>query len=68
MVNAPKPALQAGEFEAAEPDKRFSHLRLVKADAYADWDSAYLDNVGRLYRLIYSRVGNRRSASRSRRR
>src|ERR1700732_5026992 len=30
--------------------------------AYPDWDSAYLDNVGRLYRLMYNKVGNRPDA------
>src|ERR1700724_114460 len=30
--------------------------------AYPDWDSAYLDNVGRLYRLMYHKVGNRPDA------
>lgn len=30
--------------------------------AYLDWDEAYLDNVDRLYRLMYSRVGNRPDA------
>ena len=30
--------------------------------AYPDWDSAYLDNVGRLYRLMFSKVGNRPDA------
>src|SRR6201993_2323400 len=29
---------------------------------YPDWDSAYLDNVGRLYRLMFSKVGNRPDA------
>jgi RNA polymerase sigma-70 factor, ECF subfamily len=29
---------------------------------YPDWDSAYLDNVGRLYRLMYLKVGNRADA------
>lgn len=29
---------------------------------YPDWDSAYLDNVGRLYRLMLSKVGNRPDA------
>src|SRR5580658_3112165 len=38
------------------------HLRVVDADAYADWESVYRDNVGRLYRLIYARVGNRPDA------
>ena len=30
--------------------------------AYPDWDAAYLDNVGRLYRLMYAKVGNRPDA------
>ena len=32
------------------------------AAAYPDWDAAYLDNVGRLYRLMYRKVGNRPDA------
>lgn len=43
-------------------DKGVSYLRLVDEDTYADWDAAYLDNVGRLYRLMYARVGNRADA------
>jgi RNA polymerase sigma factor (sigma-70 family) len=35
---------------------------VVDTDAYADWESVYRDNVGRLYRLMYSRVGNRPDA------
>lgn len=31
-------------------------------DAYPDWQSAYADNVGRLYRLMFSKVGNRPDA------
>ena len=37
-------------------------LTPLDATAYPDWDSAYLDNVGRLYRLMYSKVGNRPDA------
>jgi RNA polymerase sigma-70 factor (ECF subfamily) len=29
---------------------------------YADWESAYRDNVTRVYRLMFSRVGNRADA------
>jgi RNA polymerase sigma factor (sigma-70 family) len=29
---------------------------------YADWESAYRDNVARVYRLMFSRVGNRPDA------
>jgi RNA polymerase sigma-70 factor (ECF subfamily) len=35
---------------------------VVDADAYPDWEAVYRDNVGRLYRLIYARVGNRPDA------
>jgi len=35
---------------------------VVPPDAYPDWEAIYLDNVERLYRLMYSRVGNRPDA------
>jgi RNA polymerase sigma-70 factor, ECF subfamily len=34
----------------------------LDAAVYPDWDAAYLDNVGRLYRLMYRKVGNRPDA------
>src|ERR1700677_2894344 len=37
-------------------------LRMVDPEAYADWESVYRDNVERLYRLMYARVGNRADA------
>ena len=38
-------------------------LRAVPAgDVYADWDEVYADNVVRVYRLLYSKVGNRPDA------
>jgi len=37
-------------------------LRVVDADTYTDWESVYRDNVDRLYRLMYARVGNRPDA------
>jgi RNA polymerase sigma-70 factor (ECF subfamily) len=30
--------------------------------AYPDWDTLYTDNVGRIYRLMYAKVGNRPDA------
>lgn len=39
-----------------------TYLRVVDADTYTDWESVYRDNVDRLYRLIYARVGNRPDA------
>jgi RNA polymerase sigma factor (sigma-70 family) len=39
-----------------------SHLHVVDDDVYADWESVYRDNINRLYRLMYARVGNRPDA------
>jgi RNA polymerase sigma-70 factor, ECF subfamily len=39
-----------------------TYLRVVDADSYTDWESVYRDNVDRLYRLMYARVGNRPDA------
>jgi RNA polymerase sigma-70 factor (ECF subfamily) len=35
---------------------------VVAEDRYSDWESVYRDNVDRLYRLMYARVGNRADA------
>ena len=37
-------------------------LRVLSEDVYPDWESVYKENVARLYRLMYSRVGNRPDA------
>jgi RNA polymerase sigma factor (sigma-70 family) len=50
------------ERESPASDESVPYLRLVEDDTYADWEAAYLDNVDRLYRLMYSRVGNRPDA------
>jgi RNA polymerase sigma-70 factor (ECF subfamily) len=34
----------------------------VNEDAYPDWEAIYRDNVERLYRLMYAKVGNRSDA------
>jgi RNA polymerase sigma-70 factor (ECF subfamily) len=47
---------------AIEPDVHMTRLRVVDSDAYPDWEAVYTDNVERLYRLIYGRVGNRPDA------
>ena len=39
-----------------------AYLHVVDGDGYRDWESVYRDNVDRLYRLMYSRVGNRADA------
>jgi RNA polymerase sigma factor (sigma-70 family) len=43
-------------------DKGITYLRMVDTDAYPDWESVYRDNIARLYRLMYARVGNRPDA------
>ena len=39
-----------------------AHLRVVGDDIYTDWEQVYRDNVERLYRLMYAKVGNRPDA------
>ena len=48
--------------EPVRPIGRAGHLRSVEPDRYPDWEAIYLDNVERLYRIMYSRVGNRPDA------
>jgi RNA polymerase sigma-70 factor, ECF subfamily len=48
--------------EVAQLAAGAAQLATVANSAYPDWDSAYLDNVGRLYRLMYRKVGNRPDA------
>ena len=38
------------------------YLHVVDDEVYRDWETVYRDNVDRLYRLIYARVGNRPDA------
>ena len=45
-----------------QPEADTTHLRVVDPDAYPDWEAVYTDNVGRVYRTIYGRVGNRPDA------
>jgi RNA polymerase sigma factor (sigma-70 family) len=44
------------------PEARAAHLRVVADDVYADWDAVYQDNIGRVYRLLFGKVGNRADA------
>jgi RNA polymerase sigma-70 factor (ECF subfamily) len=45
-----------------EPPRPRTALRVVEDDDYPDWESVYRDNVDRLYRFMYARVGNRADA------
>jgi RNA polymerase sigma factor (sigma-70 family) len=63
MFPAPKPSLtRVIEPPTASGERDVTRLRVVDADAYNDWESVYRDNIDRLYRLMYARVGNRADA------
>jgi RNA polymerase sigma-70 factor (ECF subfamily) len=47
---------------AVRPPTDAPSLRVVNAEFYPDWDAVYRDNVERVYRLMYSKVGNRADA------
>lgn len=46
----------------ADAEQGPPRLRVVDMDAYPDWDAIYRDNVERVYRLMYAKVGNRQDA------
>jgi RNA polymerase sigma factor (sigma-70 family) len=48
--------------EPERPENAPPRLRSVEPGSYASWEAIYLDNVERLYRIMYSRVGNRPDA------
>jgi RNA polymerase sigma factor (sigma-70 family) len=60
MNDDPEEPSQPGDDMQAAPLER--RLRAVDGETYASWDEIYTDNVVRLYRLIYSKVGNRPDA------
>jgi RNA polymerase sigma-70 factor (ECF subfamily) len=60
-VDRPAPqGAASGARRGADPEP--ARLRSVEPDRYPSWEAIYLDNVERLYRIIYSRVGNRPDA------
>jgi RNA polymerase sigma-70 factor (ECF subfamily) len=63
MFPAPEPsARKAVGSPSTSGDPNVAHLRMVDAEAYGDWESVYRDNIDRVYRLMYARVGNRPDA------
>jgi RNA polymerase sigma factor (sigma-70 family) len=62
MFRAHQRPSRADGQQADPPAGAGAYLRLVDADVYTDWESVYRDNVERLYRLMYARVGNRPDA------
>ena len=62
MLSTPRNSPARSSAEPGSDDGPVAYLRVVDTDSYADWESVYRDNVTRLYRLMYSRVGNRPDA------
>jgi RNA polymerase sigma factor (sigma-70 family) len=62
MFSRPRPAVGGITPPAVDPGGETPRLRIVDAEVYTDWESVYRDNVARLYRLLYARVGNRADA------
>jgi RNA polymerase sigma factor (sigma-70 family) len=63
VFSVPKRSLtQAIEPPTTPVQPDVTRLRVVEADSYTDWESVYRDNIDRLYRLMYARVGNRADA------
>jgi RNA polymerase sigma factor (sigma-70 family) len=60
MSFAPKPTAFRSRPDSDDTD--VARLRVVDPDTYTDWESVYRDNIDRLYRLMYARVGNRPDA------
>jgi RNA polymerase sigma-70 factor (ECF subfamily) len=48
--------------ETGGPVPSGAKLTLVTGEFYRDWDAVYRDNVDRVYRLMYAKVGNRHDA------
>ncbi|MFF4186647.1 RNA polymerase sigma factor [Streptomyces sp. NPDC001691] len=53
---------QPGRGPGARGEPGASRLRLVGDEVYADWEAIYRDNVDRVYRVMYAKVGNRADA------
>jgi RNA polymerase sigma factor (sigma-70 family) len=62
MLPTSTPSVRRTGEQPQPGDRRAVHLRVVNTEVYADWESVYRDNVDRLYRLMYARVGNRPDA------
>jgi RNA polymerase sigma-70 factor (ECF subfamily) len=63
MFPTSKPSLtQVIDPPTPSVESSVTRLRVVDADSYTDWESVYRDNIERLYRLMYARVGNRADA------
>jgi RNA polymerase sigma factor (sigma-70 family) len=63
MFPTPKPSLTRDiDSPTGSGEADGIRLHVVDSDSYTDWESVYSDNIQRLYRLMYARVGNRADA------
>ncbi|MDT4909945.1 MAG: hypothetical protein QOG22_2546 [Pseudonocardiales bacterium] len=62
MINASRCSRRTAQPPPALSGGRVAYLHMVDDDGYTDWESVYRDNIDRLYRLMYARVGNRADA------
>ena len=46
----------------AAPARSAARLSVLRTAAYPDWEAIYADNVSRVYRLMFAKVGNRPDA------
>ena len=58
----PRPSAAVPDDSSDDHAGTIPRLHSVGPDAYPNWDAIYLDNVERLYRMMYARVGNRADA------
>ena len=58
----PRPSAAVPDDGSDDHRSTIPRLHSVGPDAYPNWDAIYLDNVERLYRMMYARVGNRADA------
>jgi RNA polymerase sigma factor (sigma-70 family) len=54
--------VRGGRADAGGPASGAARLTLVTGDVYRDWEAVYRDNVDRVYRLMFAKVGNRPDA------
>ncbi|GAA1995700.1 sigma-70 family RNA polymerase sigma factor [Catenulispora subtropica] len=59
---SPEPSGPPGLPGPAGPVGRPGQPRTLPSAVYPNWEAIYSDNVGRIYRLMYSKVGNRHDA------
>src|SRR5580704_16616544 len=58
----PRPSAAVPDDGSDDHRSTIPRLHSVGPDAYPNWDAIYLDNVERVYRIMYARVGNRADA------